>query len=74
MIQNEIDKILVDNAIDATRKQTFQSEVNLLKANPAYQNLPEEEIEKIALENCKSKFEMLQEQRKIIKPINPIQG
>ena len=74
MIQNEIDKILVDNAIDATRKQTFQSEVNLLKANPAYQNLPEEEIENIALENCKSKFEMLQEQRKIIKPINPIQG
>lgn len=74
MIQNEIDKILVDNAIDAARKQTFQSEVNLLKANPAYQNLPDEEIEKIALENCKSKFEMLQEQRKIIKPINPIQG
>ena len=66
MIQNEIDKILVDNAIDAARKQTFQSEVNLLKANPAYQNLPDEEIEKIALENCNSEFEMLKEQRKII--------
>jgi len=71
MIQNESDKILADRAIDAASKEVFEAEVKFLKGNPAYQGLSEEEIKAIALEHCKSEFEMLQEQRANIKPIDP---
>ena len=71
MIQDDTEKVLVDRAIDATSKEAFDSEVMSLKANPAYQGCSEDEIKKIALANCNSDFEMLQKQRKDIKPIDP---
>ena len=72
MKQNNVDKILVDRAIDAASKESIQSEMNLLRVNPAYQDLSEDELKKIAFENCKASFEEAIKQRAFIKPITNI--
>ena len=71
MIHDEVDKILNETALDAASKKTFESEVRLLKAIPAYEDLSEEELKEIASERCKTTFENTQKQRAFIKPIDP---
>lgn len=71
MIHNEFDRVLSERALDAASKKAFESEIRLLKENPAYQGLSEDELNKIALEDCKASFEDAQKQRAFIKPIDP---